>query len=123
MIMSSLVLVVGFGSVCEGTFPDTEAETQYPGLQNLALEAIFNDFQGVLVVFARFSVHFRWFSVDFRWFSLNFGWFPGFEWGEACKNSFLMCAGLGWKRDEGRKWAHGSRWWACLRGNEWTLRD
>ena len=41
MIMSSLVLVVGFGSVCEGTFPDTEQETEYPGLQNLALEVRF----------------------------------------------------------------------------------
>ncbi|CAK9073766.1 unnamed protein product [Durusdinium trenchii] len=38
MVMSSLVLVVGFGSVCEGTFPDTEAETEYPGLQNFFLE-------------------------------------------------------------------------------------
>ncbi|CAK9097256.1 Uncharacterized protein SCF082_LOCUS45624 [Durusdinium trenchii] len=43
MVMSSLVLVVGFGSVCEGTFPDTEAETEYPGLQNFFLEAKFQD--------------------------------------------------------------------------------
>eukprot|EP00435_Cladocopium_sp_Y103_P003914 s6085_g1.t1 len=40
MIMSSLVLVVGFGSVCEGTFPDPQVKhaAEYPGIQNFFLE-------------------------------------------------------------------------------------
>ncbi|CAJ1346071.1 unnamed protein product [Effrenium voratum] len=39
MVMSSLVLVVGFGSVSEGTFPDPEEDdVTYPGLQSFFLE-------------------------------------------------------------------------------------
>ncbi|CAE7445075.1 unnamed protein product, partial [Symbiodinium pilosum] len=50
MVLSSLVLIVGFGSVCEGTFPDPEVHaSDYPGLQDVFLE-LYALFAGLTLV-------------------------------------------------------------------------
>ncbi|CAE7671816.1 unnamed protein product [Symbiodinium microadriaticum] len=50
MVQTSLVLIVGFGSVCEGTFPDAEVgATDYPGLEQFFLE-VYAFFAGLTLV-------------------------------------------------------------------------
>eukprot|EP00439_Symbiodinium_sp_Y106_P037605 s247_g4.t1 len=50
MVQTSLVLIVGFGSVCEGTFPDAEVgATDYPGLEQFFLE-VYAFFAGLTLI-------------------------------------------------------------------------